>query len=438
MTQHRIDRHKTGFFLTVQLAVIALFAAAYASMPAPLRHALNEEVTGATYFPAVEIPRREALIIEPLYDDPELVSDEELAAVLRQVQPRFDQQRLDPNFVEHALRAWGVDATFQDPRLPSGEGLKSYLLDHGAYLRSWEGFRFPEDNWSLLRDRPRGIEIRWGEEPGASLHHDHLLASLTEAGVPLDEPVYSPGRRDMTMEAILQEALRDFDLDEREVEWSALAFALWLPPVTNWRTLDGREMNFDRIAVRLVRGHKQLGVCAGTHRVYSLMVLWRLDRELDDAILSDPVADEVYRYLERVRDLLIECQFEDGRWPSNWSAGRRAVAEPIPDDIHRQVVSTGHHLEWLAIAPEDLHPPRERIRRAADWIINHTVNERVEAIQRHYTFYSHVGNALALWRKTRPADFWRAWEQRHPFQPEGAGETFVPPAPAPIPPAPAP
>ena len=424
---------RTGLFIAVQVAVVAVFAAAYASMPAPLRHALNEEVTGATYFPAVEIPRREALVIEPLYDDHELVGDEELAAVLRHVQPRFDQRRLSPNFVEHALRAWGIDATFQDPRLPSGEGLKTVLLDHSIYTQSWQDEAPP-----LLIEQPRGITIRWGEEPGASLHHDHLLASLTEAGVALDEPVYTPGRRDMTLEAILQESLRDFDLDEEEVEWSTLAYALWLPPVTSWRTLDGREMTFDRIAERIVRGHKQLGVCAGTHRVYSLMVLWRLDRELDDTILSDAVADEVYRYLERVRDLLSECQFDDGRWPSNWSAGRQAIDEPLPDDIHRQVVSTGHHLEWLAIAPEDLHPPRERIRRAAGWIINHTVNERPEAIERHYTFYSHVGNALALWRKTRPADFWRDWEERHPFEPEAAGDTFVPPLPAPVPPPPAP
>jgi hypothetical protein len=423
-----------GALISVQVVAVTAFAAAYASMPRDLRHSLNEELTGATYFPAVEVPRREALAIEPLYDDPELVSDEELAAVLNQVAPRFDRRQLVPNFVEHALRAWGTTATFQDPRLLSGDELKAVLLDHSVFGRSWEDQAQP-----LLEERPRGIAIRWGSEPGASLHHDHLLASLTEAGVTLDEPVFAPGRRDMTVEAILQEALRDFELDDQEVEWSAMAFALWLPPVTSWRTLDGRRMDFDLIAQRLVRGHKQLGVCAGTHRVYSLMLLWRLDRELHDEILSDAAAGEVYRYLQHVRDLLIDCQFEDGRWPSNWSAGRQAVENPIPDDVHRQVVSTGHHLEWLAIAPEDLHPPRERIRRAADWIIQQTVSEPSEQIQANYTFYSHVGNALALWRKTRPAEFWHAWEQQHPFRPEGtSGEVFVPPAPAPLPPLPAP
>ena len=35
---------------------------------------------------------------------------------------------------------------------------------------------------------------------------------------------------------VLQEALRDFRLDETEVEWSALAFGLWIAPQKTWTT----------------------------------------------------------------------------------------------------------------------------------------------------------------------------------------------------------
>jgi hypothetical protein len=82
------------------------------------------------------------------------------------------------------------------------------------------------------------------------------------------------------------------------------------------------------------------------------------------------------------------------------------------------VIATGHHLEWLAIAPEMLHPPREQIRKAAKWIIQDTLQQSDETLSEHYTFYSHVGNALALWRKTRPADFWQRWRETHPYQAE--------------------
>ena len=78
------------------------------------------------------------------------------------------------------------------------------------------------------------------------------------------------------------------------------------------------------------------------------------------------------------------------------------------------VIATGHHLEWLAIAPEDLHPPREQIDRAAQWIIQTTKEQSADDIFRRYTFFSHIGNALALWRGTHPADFWMDWQAKNP------------------------
>ena len=290
----------------------------------------------------------------------------------------------------------------------SGVELRDTLIDHGQFLLSWN-----QETKPLLQDRPAGIAIRWDRSAGGSVHHDHWLASLTEAGISLDQPVYGPARRNMTINHVLQEALRDFQLDERETEWSAMAFGLWLPPTKTWKTTDGREMSFDRIAQRLLRGHKRFGVCSGTHRVYSLMLLIRLDDEF--SILSKSVRQETYTHLERVRDLITVSQLPDGHWPSNWSAGKEAVEAPIEDDTYKQVIATGHHLEWLAIAPRELHPPHEQILKAADWIIKDTTEKTAQEILKHYTFYSHVGNALALWRGVRPAEFWQEWQKTHPF-----------------------
>ena len=250
------------------------------------------------------------------------------------------------------------------------------------------------------------------------MHHDHWLASLTEAGIPLYEQVYTPARSDMTINEVIQEALRDFHLDERETEWSAMAFGLWLPPVNRWTNGDGRELSFDQLAKRLLRGHKRYGVCSGTHRVYSLMLLCRIDDQFNHTILSKPIRDEVYGFLKNVRDLISVSQFDDGYWPYNWSAGADAIKNPVNDPEHRKVIATGHHLEWLAIAPKELHPPREKILKAADWIIKQTTERTDKEILMHYTFYSHVGNALVLWRGTRASEYWREWQQTHPFQPE--------------------
>jgi len=399
----------------VQLLMVVAFAVAITVDARAVTDAVAQRLHGEKPFKPVPIPREQPLVVEPLYDRPDFVSDEDLAAVLRQVRPQFDREQMKPNYVEHALRAWGVRAEFANPEIPSGEELALFLTDHARFTDSWGKKVRP-----LLIERPHGIAVRWGTEAGGSVHHDHWLASLTEAGITRDTPVFGPSRRDMTIGDVVQESLRDFRLDERETEWTAMAFGLWIPPARSWTGGDGRQYSFDLIARRLMRGHKEKGVCSGTHRVYSLMLLIRLDEEFD--ILSDGMHAEAYGYLEDVRDAIIAAQFEDGHWPSNWPEGAAAVEEPIDDPVYRQVIATGHHLEWLAIAPRDLHPPDEQIRRAAEWVIRTTVDQPVDDILARYTFYSHVGNALALWRKTHPADFWSKWVERHP---EAAASGFA-------------
>lgn len=406
--------------VSVQAVVISAFAISYAMGSSATQRLVQNEVTRTSRVPLVEIPRETPLTVEPLYDDPQVVSDADLAMVLAKIQPRFwskdDPTKpvsgLKPNHVEHALRTWWIKATFQDPQVMSGESLKDYLVDHGKWLAAW-GDAKRKTAASLIQDTPDGVTIRWGKEEGASVHHDHWLACLTEAGVSLSEPVFTPSARKSVAD-VLQEALRDFRLDEQEVEWSAMAFGFWIMPQKEWTTRSGRTMSFDMLAERLMRGHLRFGVCSGTHRLYSLMVLIRLDD--DYQILSPGMREQALDHLRNVRDLITASQFDDGHWPTNWGDGEEAISKPADDVLYKKVIATGHHLEWLAIAPKELHPPHEKILKAAAWVIQ-TTNEQTEKdIAERYTFFSHVGNALALWRHTHPADFWMKWQAEHPIQ----------------------
>ncbi|AMV16297.1 hypothetical protein [Planctomyces sp. SH-PL14] len=405
-----VRRRNVVVFLAVQAVAFAGVAVAWVLGPNLLKTSGLQASTAGHLPVPVAIHRKTPLRIAPLYDRPDLVSDADLAAVLEQVQPRFDRKNLAPNFVEHALRIWGVNAQFQDPAVLSGADMTTFLTDHRSFIASWG-----QETMPLLIDRQDGLAVRWTKEPGGSVHHDHWLASLTEAGISLDHTVYGPSlRRGMTIENVVEESVRDFRLDEREAEWTAMAFGLWFAPETHrWTGGDGRRYSFDLIAQRLMRGQKQLGVCVGTHRVYSLAVLLRLDEEYK--ILSPDVRQAVWDHLASVRDAIAKSQFPDGHWPSNWPDAELAVEKPIEEELHKKVIATGHHLEWMAIAPPELHVSDEQLKKACDWVIKTTVEQTPAEILQRYTFFSHVGNALALWRHQHPASFWQSWEQQHPF-----------------------
>jgi hypothetical protein len=412
MTRKNTRQHVSPrTWLIVQIAFASAFVAAWLSLPGDRRREVVARMTHRPIPLNLDLSRTKCASVEPLYNDPEVVSDEELAAVLKKIVPRFSRSHLRPNLVEHAMRTWGSEIVFHNADAISGPQMKDFLTDTAKYIDSWG-----KGNPPLMEPLADGIHVRWGEDLSSSVHHDHTLAALTEAGLPIDAPVFTTARA-MHVRDVLAEALRDFRLDERETEWSAMSFALWLAPQKDarWFNGEGRQISFDMLAERLMRNHKQDGVCLGTHRVYSLMLLVRLDEQSGNVLISSETRDQIMNHLTAARDLIIASQNEDGSWPENWTDGADAKIKADPaSKPSKIVIATGHHLEWLSIAPQELHPPKEQILKAADWLVKNVAETSQAEIDQSYTFYSHVGKALAMWRKTSPAEFWMTWRESHP------------------------
>ena len=72
----------------VQVGLLATFGIVWSRLPARTREAIHSDIRlSPPALPDVDVPRREPLRVQPLYDDREVVSDEELAAVLAQIRP---------------------------------------------------------------------------------------------------------------------------------------------------------------------------------------------------------------------------------------------------------------------------------------------------------------------------------------------------------------
>lgn len=397
-------------WLTVQLVFGGAFAASWCLLPGIQQQEVIARVSHRPCRLDITFLSERATTVESLYDEAELVSDEELAAVLKKILPRFSRDHLRPNLVEHALRTWGSEMTFTNPDIISGPQMREFLTDMAKFADSWGRSASP-----LMIATEEGIHVRFAEDRSGSVHHDHTLAALTEAGLSLNDSVYTTAR-EMHVRDILTEAMRDFHLDERETEWSVMSFALWLAPqkTTVWHNGEGRRITFDMLAERLMRSHKRDGVCLGTHRVYSLMMLVRLDDDSDRQLITGDTRERIMSYLGEVRDLIAAAQRTDGAWTSNWTDGADSAALADPDEpVSKRVIATGHHLEWLSIAPIELHPPREQILKAADWLIANVKATPQDEIDSNYTFYSHAGKALAMWRHSSPAQFWTQWRTAH-------------------------
>lgn len=349
--------------------------------------------------------RARPLEVRPLYDDPGIAGDAEVRGVLRRLGLRFKRQGTTIGHVEHALRLWGAAASFPDPKIMPGQKMRQLLTSNLYFQWTYVGHQAP-----LLIDLGPGVRVRALEGPASSPHADHTMGSLAEIGTPLDFPVITP-EREITFRAILEQSLRDFSLNQAEPEWSALTYALFLPPAHRWITSEGQEMSFDRMAGRLMREEPSEGVCSGNHRLHALVVFLRVDDQMaaegKERILSPGGRQRIVDYLRGITATYVRHQHANGFWNGKWPTAKPPGSEPADADGDRlsdRLIVTGHVLEWWSLAPEEIQPPRPVKVAAGQWLAQ-TVHRLSEAeVEGYFTFLSHVGRALAQWRGVVPSE----------------------------------
>jgi hypothetical protein len=396
MPEKRIKRSGSvaggAVFLGIQVLVVGIAVTATAF------RLTRDEHTSQPLPPARTVP----LTVEPLYDRPEVVSDEQLAAVLYKLRPRLAHAQPKINHVDHALRFWGAEAEFSDPECLSGAQMRDLLLNHERFVVAWG-----KETEPLLKQEEYGWGFRTQEGLATASHVDHTLAGLAEVGTRFDHPVFTPDG-EIGVCTLMEAAVRSLDLQQVEYEWSSLAFALYLESMGGWRDLNGQEVTFDRLAERIIRERLKLGVCYGNHRLHTLVIFLRVDDV--HPILSPGCRQRVIDHLKETTKVLVASQDPAGCWNQYWATGTPpqpddAMEQDIIDDRGRCIVATGHVLEWWALAPENILPPPQVIERAGQWLAGQVMNMNDDEIQEGYTGLSHVGRALALWRGHFPAHF---------------------------------
>lgn len=354
-----------------------------------------------------ELPplRQEPLSAEPRYDWPMVVTDQQLLAVLDKAKPRLRGTQPNIGYVDHALRLWGPHAVFQDPECLSGAELRQILLDHPTFVKTWGDAESP-----LLQLDSDGAAFRTNQGYSSSPHVDHTLAGLAEIGTPLDFSVNTPNGPS-TMGALLKGSLKAFSLNQAEYEWSALAFTLFVKPNDGWISSEGQLITFDRIAERIMRQPRSQGVCQGHHRSHALVMLLNIDEQ--EPILSPEIRGQIIDHLKRTVDLLSEVQDPKGYWDHRWADcedGTCCASGKEVGPLRKRLIGTGHTLEWMALAPPEVLPPRHVIIDAAQWVVQ-TVTEMDQAtIDENYSFLTHAARAVALWRGHNPVELIGAME----------------------------
>ena len=356
----------------------------------------------------LETPRS----VQPLFNNPLVISDQQLAVVLKKLVPRF-QGIPKVNFVDHALRLWGTEVEFTGDAM-RGSDLRSTLVNLDEFHAVWGKGERP-----IIYSSKQGLAVRTQAGHASVSHVDHLLASLAEVGTPLSYPIRLDQGKELHMINLVEHAIGNLSLNQQEYEWTVLALALFSRRPESWVTSEGQVVDFDILAARIMRQPQPLGVCYGQHRLYTLAMMLRIDDQIrqeygvsglagdDSGLLGIQKRLEVEQYLLDTTARLYHTQSIDGYWDANWPDTSLPIQDPDTDALSRRILATGHTLEWWAVAPESMHPPRDTIIRAGQWLAKEIGEMDSQKVEKNYTFLTHAARALALWRGANAAEHYR-------------------------------
>lgn len=341
----------------------------------------------------------------PRYDVKQVATDAQLAAVMDRLQPAV-ADRITNNIV-HALRLWGPAARFDAADNLSGAEMLDYLLDDAVFQQISSGSQplfFLDENGSL---QVRAWEHDYEHRISSSYHTNDILATFGESGVPLETEIITR-QGASSVGDLLNSALLDFHISQFEYEWSAISYARYAYPLKKWRNKYGEVIRLNDLVNELIRHPLPNGPCNGLHRLEAMAVLYRIAEQSEESdALPVWTRRRMVHHMTQISGLLVQSQSSDGYWTRRWPEGAVADTDDLAS-LYDRVLVTGHHLEWLALAPQEAQPPRENVVRAAQWLIRVILEADEAELNKNYALLTHSARALCLWRSQDPYQAWRA------------------------------
>ena len=158
----------------------------------------------------------------------------------------------------------------------------------------------------------------------------------------------------------------------------------------DWVNRYGEANSIERLALTLTELLPGNGPCLGTHTPYAIAFVLRVDEQAP--VLSQTGRDQIKLSLLKYLDILRLNQRSNGAWGKDWTI--ESAQTPGTLDASAELLATGHHLEWLALLPQDIAVPADMVRRAVEFLVSEIKNATNENLRTNYTAYSHAGCAL--------------------------------------------
>jgi hypothetical protein len=279
--------------------------------------------------------------------------------------------------IMHGVLAYGYDMQMNiDGKVMPG---LQWILDDGKF-----------GGWNLV---PAEKGVRSVMDPGTKIgqgHEDQWLGYLSQAKVSPETPIVIKGQKFKVSDLIEQSK---WDVrDGMEATWTLMALATLIPLDSKWTAKDGNEWTIERIVGMEAAQDLTHSACGGSHRLYGLSIALDRFRREGGKVAGGWLAAE-----QKINDSIAKAkafQQPDGGFSANFFT--RAATDA---DIGNRINSTGHTLEFLAVALSDKELAEPWMVRAVEFLCSRLEMTKDREVECGGLY--HAAHGLQIYRQRR-------------------------------------
>ena len=262
----------------------------------------------------------------------------------------------------HGILGMGPDIPLLDPE--TGKRVKA--IDQIANGDKIRGLEFIET--------PHGLDVVTMAGSGVGQgHQDQFVAEMTQWDMPLDQPILINGKKHRFEEFVRHSKMRTSVTRSQELGWAIVIISRHYGTNHRWTNMFGEELSLEDAIRYELKLPIPPAACGGTHRLFGLT--WAYHLHLQAGGKTEGVWREVAEKLTEQIDNAKKFQNKDGSFSSEYVSG-----PGFTNNIDRRINTTGHVLEWLALALTDQELRQRWVEDAAAALTTMILNNKQEAI----------------------------------------------------------
>lgn len=249
--------------------------------------------------------------------------------------------------VFHGILGLGPTVTLRNPE--SGEKVNALeYIRNGGEMR---GLQFNPTKW--------GLDVQMGPLSVGQGHQDQYIAEMIEWGMTPEKTFVVYGKEYTFQDFINHARMRTRTTQTQELSWAIIVIAENYGTDYSWTNGYGEKLHFNDVVRYELDASVEQAPCGGTHRLFGLC--WAYHLHLRNGGKKEGVWNDVIDKTIKYRDLAKRYQNGDGSLSTNW------FKEPgkSPDKT-AIITTTGHTLEWLALALPDDQLKEQWVQDAAN------------------------------------------------------------------------